>query len=98
MKPNWVCTTCGMWSSRWWNVWRHNNNLHGGNGEIIPYIEYVTGVRSGTYRPARQVSSHDKLEREAKELERKEKRAERRFNRTKLKFEMIKLMKEIEDR
>ncbi|MEE8132195.1 MAG: hypothetical protein V3T40_01300, partial [Nitrososphaerales archaeon] len=88
MKPNWVCTTCGMWSSRWWNVWRHNNNLHGGNGEIIPYIEYVTGVRSGTYRPARQVSSHDKLEREAKELERKEKRAERRFNRTKLNFEM----------
>jgi hypothetical protein len=48
-NPNWVCTACGMASTRNWNVKRHVMNVHDGECEIITYMEYRTGVRSGAY-------------------------------------------------
>ncbi len=52
LKPNWVCTTCGMWSSRKSSVKRHINNLHKGHSTIVKYIDYLVGRQSGSYAPA----------------------------------------------
>ncbi len=51
MKPNWVCQSCGMWSSRKYSVQRHINNKHYGYGRVIPYLEYLVGRQSGFYAP-----------------------------------------------
>jgi hypothetical protein len=51
LKPNWSCTLCGMYSSRRYSVSRHVKNMHGGEGAVIPFIEYLVGRRSGNYPP-----------------------------------------------
>jgi hypothetical protein len=50
-KPNWACTTCGMLSSRRYSVQRHIRNLHGGNGLVVPYVDYLEGRLTGIYKP-----------------------------------------------
>jgi hypothetical protein len=52
MKPNWVCQSCGMWSSRKYSVQRHIDNKHYGYGRVIPYLEYFVGRQSGFYAPS----------------------------------------------
>ena len=39
-----------MWSSRHGNVLRHMNNFHVGVGQIVSFMDYVTGVHSGIYK------------------------------------------------
>ncbi|MDQ3869593.1 MAG: hypothetical protein M3250_08550 [Thermoproteota archaeon] len=48
-KPNWACTTCGMYSSRKESVKRHIKNLHLGNAILVSYTDYLVGRQSGTY-------------------------------------------------
>jgi hypothetical protein len=50
-KPNWVCVSCGMWSSRKYSVKRHILTVHGGNSLMVSFIEYVVGRQTGLYRP-----------------------------------------------
>ena len=50
-KPNWVCTTCGMWSSRKSSVKRHIHNLHKDQSTMVKYIDYLVGRHSGLYAP-----------------------------------------------
>lgn len=52
VKPNWVCQSCGMWSSRKYSVQRHIDNKHYGYGRVIPYLEYYVGRQSGFYAPS----------------------------------------------
>ena len=52
MKPNWVCSNCGMWSSRKFSVKRHITNQHSGNAFLVPYIDYFVGRQSGLYPPS----------------------------------------------
>jgi hypothetical protein len=40
-----------MYSSRKYSVKRHIENLHNGLGNIISFIDYITGRRQGTYFP-----------------------------------------------
>ena len=54
MKPNWVCSNCGMWSTRKFSVKRHITNQHGGNAFLVPYIDYLVGRQSGLYAPSAQ--------------------------------------------
>ena len=54
MKPNWVCSNCGMWSTRKFSVKRHITNQHGGNAFLVPYIDYLVGRQSGLYPPSAQ--------------------------------------------
>ena len=50
-KPNWVCISCGMWSSRKYSVKRHILTVHGGNSLMVSFIEYIVGRQTGIYRP-----------------------------------------------
>jgi hypothetical protein len=50
-KPNWACSGCGMYSSRRWSVERHIFNLHKGNSEVVPFVDYLVGRQSGFYLP-----------------------------------------------
>ena len=50
-KPNWVCSTCSMWSSRKSSVKRHIQNVHGGNSNLVSFIDYLVGRESGLYFP-----------------------------------------------
>src|SRR5437867_10892265 len=50
-KPNWVCSVCGMYSSRRWSVDRHILNLHDGGGNVLPFVDYLIGRQSGIYLP-----------------------------------------------
>lgn len=50
-KPRWACAMCGMYSSRKYSVKRHIENLHNGLGNIISFIDYITGRRQGVYLP-----------------------------------------------
>ena len=54
MKANWSCTACGLYSGRRYCVQRHinNNNIHKGNANAIPFVEYLVGRREGSYLPA----------------------------------------------
>jgi hypothetical protein len=52
MKPNWVCSTCGMWSNRKFSVKRHIINKHYGNAFLVTYIDYLVGRQSGLYLPS----------------------------------------------
>jgi hypothetical protein len=54
MKPNWVCSNCGMWSTRKFSVKRHITNQHSGNAFLVPYIDYLAGRQSGLYPPSSQ--------------------------------------------
>ena len=49
-KPNWVCISCGMWSSRKYSVKRHILTVHGGNSLMVSFIEYIVGRQTGIYR------------------------------------------------
>jgi hypothetical protein len=51
MKANWSCTECGMYSGRRYCVQRHINNIHKGNANAIPFVEYLVGRREGSYPP-----------------------------------------------
>jgi hypothetical protein len=46
--PRWVCSECGMGSSRKDTVLRHMT-LHPGDGILVSYMQYLTGVHDGTY-------------------------------------------------
>jgi hypothetical protein len=50
-KPNWVCITCRMWSSRKYSVKRHILTVHGGFSHMVSFIEYIVGRQTGIYRP-----------------------------------------------
>jgi hypothetical protein len=50
-KPNWACSGCGMYSSRRWSVERHILNLHGGISNVVPFVDYLVGRKSGFYLP-----------------------------------------------
>jgi hypothetical protein len=50
-KPRWACAICGMYSSRKYSVKRHIENLHNGLGNIISFIDYITGRHQGVYFP-----------------------------------------------
>jgi hypothetical protein len=50
-KPNWACSGCGMYSSRRWSVERHILNLHNGNSNVVPFVDYLVGRQSGFYLP-----------------------------------------------
>ena len=50
-KPNWACSGCGMYSSRRWSVERHILNLHDGISNVVPFVDYLVGRRSGFYLP-----------------------------------------------
>jgi hypothetical protein len=50
-KPNWACSDCGMDSSRRWSVERHILNLHNGNSEVVPFVDYLVGRQSGFHLP-----------------------------------------------
>ncbi|HEY6534683.1 MAG TPA: hypothetical protein VIY08_02580 [Candidatus Nitrosocosmicus sp.] len=52
MKPNWVCSTCGMWSSRKFSVKRHIKTIHNDNASLVKYIDYHVGRQNGTYQPS----------------------------------------------
>ena len=62
MKPNWVCSNCGMWSTRKFSVKRHITNQHNGNAFLVPYIDYLVGRQSGLYPPSAQpeFKNHEK--------------------------------------
>lgn len=49
MKPNWVCSACGMWSNRKFSVKRHIINKHYGNAFLVTFIDYLVGRQSGLY-------------------------------------------------
>jgi hypothetical protein len=40
-----------MYCSRHWSVSRHNNNLHEGKANVIPFVAYIAGLRAGLYYP-----------------------------------------------
>jgi hypothetical protein len=50
-KPNWACSGCGMYSSRRWSVERHILNLHDGISNVVPFVDYLIGRKSGFYLP-----------------------------------------------
>jgi hypothetical protein len=50
-KPRWAWAMCGMYSSRRFSVRRHIENLHNGIGNIVSFIDYISGRRHGVYFP-----------------------------------------------
>jgi hypothetical protein len=40
-----------MYSGRRYCVQRHINNIHGGGGAVIPFVDYIAGRRTGWYPP-----------------------------------------------
>jgi hypothetical protein len=50
-KPNWACSSCGMYSSRRWSVERHIINLHDGISNVVPFVDYLVGRKLGFYLP-----------------------------------------------
>lgn len=52
MKPNWVCSNCGMWSNRKFSVKRHIINKHDGDAFLVTYIDYIVGRETGLYPPS----------------------------------------------
>src|SRR5919197_4854383 len=50
-KPNWACANCGMYSSRKSSVKRHIQNIHGGNANLVSFVDYLAGRRLGVYLP-----------------------------------------------
>ena len=44
-----VCATCAEHFTRRYSATRHNLTIHGGRGEIGPYLEYLVGRNSGRY-------------------------------------------------
>ena len=67
-KPNWVCISCGMWSSRKYSVKRHISTVHGGNSLMVSFIEYIVGRQTGIYRPPFPAASTGHREMQSQEL------------------------------
>ncbi|PWU82714.1 MAG: hypothetical protein DLM72_00405 [Candidatus Nitrosopolaris wilkensis] len=44
-----VCTSCSQHFTRKYSANRHNNSIHVGRAEIVPYIDYMAGRNSGQY-------------------------------------------------
>jgi hypothetical protein len=55
-KPNWAYSSCGMYSSRRWSVERHILNLHNGISNVVPFVDYLVGRKSGFYLPKFRIS------------------------------------------
>jgi hypothetical protein len=72
LKPNWVCSKCGMWSTRKFSVKRHITNQHNGNANLVPYIEYLVGRQSGLYPPSTQTAYEYKENKSPLEIFREE--------------------------
>jgi len=68
MKPNWVCSNCGMWSTRKFSVKRHIINQHNGNASLVPYIDYLVGRQSGLYPPSSQHEDQYKVDKRPWEI------------------------------
>ncbi|HEY6659270.1 MAG TPA: hypothetical protein VIZ62_12160 [Nitrososphaeraceae archaeon] len=68
MKPNWVCSNCGMWSTRKFSVKRHIINQHNGNAWLVPYIDYLVGRQSGLYPPSAQPEDQYKVNKNPLEI------------------------------
>ena len=49
MKANWVCSICGMYSSRKSSEKRHIINQHNRDVFLVTFIEYLVGRNSGIY-------------------------------------------------
>jgi hypothetical protein len=62
VKPNWACASCGMFSSRRYNVQRHVIDLHKGYGNIVSFVDYLLGRQWGIYRPNPRPTYHRKEE------------------------------------
>src|SRR5919198_573356 len=50
-KPKWACASCGMYSSRKSSVKRHIQNIHSGNANLVSFVDYLVGRKSGLYWP-----------------------------------------------
>ena len=72
IKPNWVCSRCGMWSTRKFSVKRHITNQHRGNAFLVPYIDYLVGRQSGLYPPSAQPEDQYKVNKRPWEIFRDE--------------------------
>jgi hypothetical protein len=48
-RPMYVCTTCSEHFTRRYSANRHNDKIHSGMAEIVPYIDYMAGRNSGQY-------------------------------------------------
>jgi len=59
-KPNWACSGCGMYSSRRWSVERHILNLHDGISNVVPFVHYLVGRKSGFYMPCHRPTNGEK--------------------------------------
>lgn len=59
-KPNWVCSNCSIWTSRKSNVKRHIQIVHRGYGDLVSFIDYMAGRKSGLYFPSRRPSYEKK--------------------------------------
>jgi hypothetical protein len=51
-KPKWACASCGMYAGRKFSVQRHIKNIHGGNANLVSYMDYQVGRKSGFYWPS----------------------------------------------
>jgi hypothetical protein len=51
-KPSYVCSTCGQDFTRKYNAYRHNENIHFGTAQIVPFFEYLVQRSSGKYLPS----------------------------------------------
>lgn len=63
MKGGWACSSCGMASSRHWNVARHIKNQHNGEGQPLPHLSYILETIRGqlpypTYPAAKRPVEH----------------------------------------
>jgi hypothetical protein len=50
-KPKWACASCGMYAGRKFSVQRHIKNIHGGNANLVSYMDYQVGRKSGFTGP-----------------------------------------------
>jgi hypothetical protein len=44
-----VCATCSEYFTRKYSATRHNTTIHENRGEIVTYLEYLAGRKSGRY-------------------------------------------------
>jgi hypothetical protein len=49
-RPTYVCTTCSEHFTRKYSAKRHNITVHGNGGEIVTFLEYLVGRKSGRYQ------------------------------------------------
>ena len=54
--PLWACISCGMYSTRRYNVERHVSRMHSGYSSVIPFTEYILGRCRGFVTPPYWVS------------------------------------------